>query len=95
VNGATLATTSFGPGDSLAITLTNSRGAVITSDAGAWQTLPVLPPYTATLAPGPSGGWDALAAHGTQLTIWKATPGARAWASSQVIKVPVPYGSSG
>lgn len=95
LNGATLASVSAGPGGSLAITMTHRRAAAITRAAGTWQELPVLPPRTATLAPGPSGGWDALAAHGTQLTIWRATPGAHAWASAQVIKVPVPYGSSG
>ena len=62
---------------------------------GSWRQLPALPPGTATLAPGPSGGWNALAVHGTQLTIWQASPGAQAWAREQVIKVPVPYGSSG
>ncbi len=67
----------------------------VTSGAGSWQALPVLPAGTATLAAGPSGGWNALAVHRSQLTIWQAAPGARSWSSEQVIKVPVPYGSSG
>jgi hypothetical protein len=95
LNGATLTSASTGPDHSLAVTMTRRRAAVVTSAAGSWQQLPVLPPDTATLAPGPSGGWNALAAHGTQVTIWQAAPGARAWARAQVIKVPVPYGSSG
>jgi hypothetical protein len=93
LNGVTLTSASTGPDSSLAITMTRHRAAVIASPGGSWRRLPVLPPDTATLAPGPSGGWDALAAHGTRLTIWRAGPGA--WASAQVIKVPVPYGSSG
>ena len=95
LNGATLASASSGPGSSLAITLSHRRAAVITSSADSWRQLPALPPGTATLAPGPSGGWNALAVHGTQLTIWQAAPGAQSWASAQIIKVPVQFGSSG
>jgi hypothetical protein len=95
LNGATLTSASSGPGHSLAVIMTRRRAAAITSAADSWLPLPALPPSTATLAPSPSGGWDALAAHGTQLTIWQAAPGAQAWASTQIIKVPVPYGSSG
>ena len=95
LNGATLTSVSSGPASSLAITLTHRRAAVITGSTDSWQQFPVLPPGTATLAPGPSGGWNALAVHGTQLTIWQAAPGAQAWARTQVIKVPVQFGSSG
>jgi hypothetical protein len=95
LNAATLTSTSTGPDNSLAITLSSRRAAAITSAADSWQPLPTLPPRTATLAPGPAGGWNALATHGTQLTIWQAAPGAQAWASAQVIKVPVQFGSSG
>jgi hypothetical protein len=95
LNGATLTSASPGPANSLAITLSHRRAAAITSTAAAWQPLPVLPPGTATLAPSPTSGWDALAVHGTQLTIWQAATGAHTWASTQVIKVPVQFGSSG
>ena len=95
LNGATLTSASSGPGSSLAITLSHRHAATIVSAAGSWRQLPVLPPGTATLAPSPSGGWNALAVHGTQLTIWQAAAGARSWASVQVIKVPVQFGSSG
>lgn len=94
LNGATLASASSGPG-SLAITLSDRRAATITTGPGPWRQLPVLPPGTATLAPAPSGGWDALAVHNTRLTIWQAAPGARVWSSAQVIKVPISFGSSG
>ena len=56
------------------------RGLVAAAAAAA--------PGTATLAPGPSGGWNALAVHGTQLTIWQAAPGARAWASARSSRFP-------
>lgn len=95
LNHATLTAASAGPGSSLAIVLSNRHAGTITSGASSWQTLPVLPTGTATLAVGPSGGWNALAVHRSQLTIWQAAPGARSWSSEQVIKVPVPYGSSG
>ena len=95
LNGATLASASSGPDNSLAITLSHRRAAVIISSADSWRQLPALPPGTATLAPGPSGGWNALAVHGTQLTIWQAASGAQAWDREQVIKVPVQFGSSG
>jgi hypothetical protein len=94
-NGATLTSASSGPGSSLAITLSDRHAAAITTATGPWRQLPVLPPGTATLAPAPSGGWDALAVHSTRLTIWQAAPGARTWASAQIIKVPIPFGSSG
>jgi hypothetical protein len=95
LNGATLTSASSGPGSSLAIILGHRGASAITSAAGSWRPLPQLPPDTATLAAGPAGGWNALAVHGTQLTIWQAAPRARSWASVQVIKVPVQFGSSG
>jgi len=94
-NGATVTSASSGPGSSLAIILSDRRAAAITTATGPWRQLPAVPPGTATLAPAPSAGWDALAVHNTQLTIWQAVPGAQSWASAQIIKVPIPFGSSG
>ena len=53
-----------------------------------------LPPGTATLAPGPAGGFTALAAGRTTMTVWQLPPGPAAWARTQVISVPVQFGSS-
>jgi hypothetical protein len=92
---AALTAAADGPGSSLAVILSNHHAAGITSSAASWQALPIVPAGTATLAAGPSGGWNALAVHRTQLTIWQAGPGARSWTSGQVIKVPVQFGSSG
>jgi hypothetical protein len=95
LNGAALRSASPGPASSLAITLSRHRAETISSGAGSWRPLPPLPGGTATLAPSGSGSWDALAVHGTELTVWRPGPGSRAWARGQVMKVPVPFGSSG
>jgi hypothetical protein len=95
LNDATLTSASSGPGSGLAIILNHRRAAAITSAVHSWRPLPQLPPDAATLAPGPSGGWNALAVHGIQLTIWRAVTGAQSWTREQVMKVPVQFGSSG
>jgi hypothetical protein len=94
LHGAKLTSASFGPGDPMAVVLTGERGKAITGPASGWHALPALPPGTATLAPDPTGGWDALAIHHTRLVIWHAGPGARQWASTQTIQVPIQFGSS-
>jgi hypothetical protein len=52
-----------------------------------------LPPGTATLAPGTGGGYDALAASGARLTVWRLA--GAGWTRIQVMNVPISYGSSG
>ena len=95
LNGAAVTSASFGAGGAAAIVLAGSRGASITRAGNPWHTLPPLPPGTATLAPGPGGGIDAVAVHRTTLTIWQLAPGGGAWAQVQSINVPVQFGSSG
>jgi hypothetical protein len=95
ITGTTLTSTSFGPAGATAIIVNGNHAETITRTTGSWQALPTLPPGTATLAPGPAGGWDALAVHRTKLTIWRLAPGAAAWAATQTINVPVQFGSSG
>jgi hypothetical protein len=94
LHGAKLTSASFGPGGSAAAVLSGDRGQAITGPANGWRSLPPLPPGTATLAPGATGGWDALAVDRTRLAIWHAGPGARQWASTQTIQVPIQFGSS-
>jgi hypothetical protein len=94
LNRAALASVSFGPGGTAAI-LTGGHGEMIASAGHQWQLLPALPPGTATLAPGPGGTTDALAAHRTTLTIWQHPPGGTGWTKAQVISVPIQFGSSG
>jgi hypothetical protein len=94
LHGAALTSASFGPGTTAAIITSANRGQIITSAGSSWQSLPPLPPGTATLAPRPGGAADALAVDRGTLTIWQHAPGGTTWAKIQVINVPIPYGSS-
>jgi hypothetical protein len=95
LHSAKLTSASSGPGGAVAVMLAGNHAQAITGPAGTWQPLPALPPGTATLAPEPAGGWDALAVHGTRLTVWQLPPGHTAWATSQTISVFIQFGSSG
>ena len=95
LRGAELTSASFGPSGAAALVLTGNRAETITGAGAAWRSLPALPAGTATLAPGPSGGFDALAVHRTRLTIWQLGPGTTAWRATQAMNVPVQFGSSG
>jgi hypothetical protein len=95
LHGAKLISASFGPGGSVAIVLNGNHAEAITGTVGAWRPLPALPPGTATLAPGPAGGWDALTVHGVRLAVWQFAPRRAAWATTQTISVPIGFGSSG
>jgi hypothetical protein len=95
LHGAALSSTSFGPAGAAAVVLTGNRARALTGAGAAWRSLPALPPGTATLAPRPAGGFDALAVHGARLTIWRLSSGAATWHTTQVINVPIQFGSSG
>ena len=95
LHGAKLTSASFGPGGSVAAVLTGNHAQAITGPAGSWRPLPALPPGTATLAPGTTGGWDALAVHSTRLTVWQLPPGRAVWSATQTLSVFIQFGSSG
>jgi hypothetical protein len=95
LHGAELTSASFSPSGAAAVVLTGNRAETITRPGAAWRPLPALPVGTATLAPGPAGGFDALAVHRTRLTIWQLGPGAIVWRATQIMNVPVQFGSSG
>jgi hypothetical protein len=95
LHGAELTSASFGSGGAAALVLTGNRAETIAGAGAAWRSLPALPAGTATLAPGPAGGFDALAVHRTTLTVWQLGPGATAWRATQAMNVPVQFGSSG
>ena len=95
LRGAKVTSTSCGPSGVAAITLTGHHAQTINPAVRSWRPLPALPPATATLAPAAKGGWEALTVHRTKLTIWQLAPAARTWAATQVITVPVQFGSSG
>jgi hypothetical protein len=92
LTGARLISASFGPG--AAMVLNGNRGETVAGPAASWRSLPALPPHTATLAPGPGGGFDALAVDRSTLTIWQLAPGSAAWTRTQAINVPVQFGSA-
>jgi hypothetical protein len=77
-----------------------STGAPSTGTSGAeasppvWEHLPAPPRATATVAFLPGGTVDALAVQSTVLTVWALSPGSGAWVKSQVLHVPVQFGSS-
>jgi hypothetical protein len=95
LNGARLTSASFGAGGAAALVLTGNRAETIAGAGATWRSLPALPAGTATLAPGPAGGFDALAVHRTRLTIWQLGPATTAWRATQAMNVPVQFGSSG
>jgi hypothetical protein len=95
LHGAKLTSASFGPDGAAALVLTGDRTETIVGAGAAWRSLPALPSGTATLAPGPVGGFDALAVHRTRLTVWQLGPGTAAWRATQAVNVPVQFGSSG
>jgi hypothetical protein len=88
-----VASASFGPAGTVAITTTTGTGAVITGTAGPWDTLPALPPGTATLALV-GGVTDVLTVDGGTLTVWRLPADGAHWSRAQVIIVPIQYGSS-
>jgi hypothetical protein len=81
------------------VILSTGLADTIPGPGAPWRQLPALPAHAAALVLGPGRQISALAAHGSILTGWLLTapPGTRnvAWARTQVMKVPVPYGSSG
>ena len=87
-------------GQALGVLLSGGRAVTVSGPGAAWQPLAALPAGTAalpagavTLAAGPSGGFQLLTAQRSQLSVWAA--GSAGWSRAQVIKVSIPYGSSG
>ena len=95
LHGAKLLSASFGPGGTAAIVVNGDHAETVTGTAASWRPLPALPSGTATLAPAPRGGWNALAVHRSRLTVWRLAPDGAAWAAAQTIRVPIEFGSSG
>jgi hypothetical protein len=75
------------------VLLTGNRAAVISGPGGTWRMLTAPPPGTAVLAALPGGVFQALAVSGAKLTVYRLTT-AGGWSSTQVINVPIQYGSS-
>ncbi len=94
LGAATVRSSGFGADGAAWAVLTNGRAETISGPATAWRALPAVPPGTAALAPDPGGGFDALAVSGSKLTVWRLGQGTTAWTTTQVITVPIEYGSS-
>ena len=94
LGAAAVRSSGFGAGGAAWAVLSDGRAETISGQATAWRALPAVPPGTAALAPGPGGGFDALAVSGSKLTVWRLDQGATAWTRAQVINVPIEYGSS-
>jgi hypothetical protein len=86
--------TAIGPGGSVGIILNAAHAATLAGPGASWRALPALPRWTATLALGPGGQVDAIAAHASTFTDWRLSPAA-AWSQGQTIRITIPYGSSG
>jgi hypothetical protein len=84
--------TALGPDGSVGVILNATRAATLAGPGGSWQLLPALPQWAATLAFGPAGQVDAIAAHAGTFTDWRLAPAG--WNSAQTIHVTIPYGSS-
>ena len=95
LGGADLSSASFGPAGAAAIVLNGNRAETITGAGAGWRSLPVLPAGTVILAASPAGDYDALAVHRTRLTVWQLGPGSATWRTTQAMKVPIQFGSSG
>ncbi len=99
--GGGMSASGFGPAGSVWMLLGDGRAETITGAGGSWQALPpvpsgtvtLAPPGTASRAPG-TGGYDALAASGSRLTVWRLTGTVSVWTKVQAINVPIEYGSS-
>jgi hypothetical protein len=94
LRGAAVASASLGPDGVVAVTLADGQGATV-APRRPWQSMPLLPPGTATMAAGQAGNLTAFSVTRSTLTIWQSRPGAARWARAQVIHVPILYGSSG
>jgi hypothetical protein len=97
-----LPSVSFGASGSVSVALPDSagtaasHGATIGWQSSGWQTLPLLPAGTATLATAAAGQPEALAVHGGTLTAWQlSSTGTPRWTLLQTVHVQIPYGSSG
>ena len=94
LGAAAVRSSGFGASGAAWAVLTDGRAETISGQATAWRALPAVPPGTAALAPDTGGGFDALAVSGSKLTVWRLGQGTTAWTTTQVITVPIEYGSS-
>ena len=86
---------SFSAAGATAVVLTGDRAEILPGPGASWQPLPALPPgRTVTLALPAADTTDALAADGSTLTAWQLASRPARWDKTQIITVPIQYGSS-
>ena len=90
---------SFGPagGAGIFVLLSSASGRkslVVSRGASAWEEFPSPPAGTETAAFGTAQPVTALAAGATVLTVWSLRSASGPWVKTQVINVPIQFGSS-
>jgi hypothetical protein len=88
-----VAASGSGSGGAAWVLLADGHAYAVSGAGGTWRRLPSPPPGTAALAAGPGGAFEALAAAGGKLTVYRLSP-AGAWSQTQTLSVPIQYGSS-
>jgi hypothetical protein len=88
---------SFGPSAGLgwfvlAARPSGSRSLEVLASTGSWTLLPTPPAQAATASFGPANSVDVFGVSGTLMTDWRLV--SSRWTKSQVINVPIQYGSS-
>ena len=71
------------------------RAMLVDGPGSAWDELPAPPAKTATLAFGGGGIAQALVVTDTLLRVWTLGSGSSSWQQTQMINVPIQFGTSG
>jgi hypothetical protein len=82
-----------GSGGAVWLLFADGRAATIAGPGMAWRDLPAPPRGTAALADGTGGAFDALAVSGAKVTVSRLGKDGT-WAGTQILTVPIQYGSS-
>jgi hypothetical protein len=78
----------------LSASATSKSVEVLSGPSAGWRLLPTPPAGVETMVFGSAGRVDALAVDKTLFTDWELAPLAGRWSKSQVINVPIQFGSS-
>ncbi len=98
--GASTTITSYGPvaGDGFFVLTSGPSGtenlSVIDGPGATWSRLVAPPASTATIAAGTPDEIQAFSSKSTVLTVWTLAAGGVAWQRTQVLTVPIEFGSS-
>lgn len=95
--GAELSASGISVDGGLVVLVSEKSGPVaevLAEGSSSWTELPRPPARTAAIAFENGGAIDALAVHHSQLTVYRLAAGASSWKRSQVMQVPIQYGSS-